>query len=62
MENERYFRAHPEIKGLLELFVSKILDDKPENILEYGGTFFDSASLRDLVKIYIKKEDENADR
>ena len=49
MQNERYFRAHPEIKGLLQLFVSKILDDRPENVLEYAGTFFDSASLRDIV-------------
>ena len=49
MENERYFRNHPEINSLLCLFVQRILDDRPENILEYGGTFFDSASLGGLV-------------
>ena len=49
MENERYFRQHPEINSLLQLFVQRILDDRPENILEYAGTFFDSASLNELV-------------
>ena len=62
MENERYFRAHPEIQGLLELFMKKVLDDKPDNVLEYAGTFFDSASLRDVVTGYMKTELESEDR
>mmetsp|Transcript_17448 Transcript_17448/g.29363 ORF Transcript_17448/g.29363 Transcript_17448/m.29363 type:complete len:126 (-) Transcript_17448:23-400(-) len=62
MQNERYFRAHPEIKGLLQLFVSKILDDRPESVLEYAGTFFDSASLRDVVTQYMTKEDDQAQK
>ena len=62
MENERYFRAHPEIQGLLELFMKKVLDDKPDNVLEYAGTFFDSASLRDVVTSYMKAEKESEDR
>ena len=62
MENERYFRQHPEINSLLQLFVQRILDDRPENILEYAGTFFDSASLNELVSKYQKKEDQNAEK
>lgn len=50
MQNELYFRNHPEIRGLINLFVRKILDDRPENILEYAGTFFDRAELRDVVE------------
>ncbi len=53
IENERYFRQHPEISSLLGLFVRKILDDRPENILEYAGTFFDRAELRDVVEAAI---------
>ena len=52
IDNEKYFRAHPEVNGLLQLFMSKVLDDRPENVLEYAGTFFDSASLRDVVTRY----------
>ena len=52
--NEKYFRGHPEIGGLLELFMFKILDDKPANVLEYAGVFFDSATLRDTVSTYMK--------
>ena len=62
MENERYFRQHPEINSLLQLFVQRILDDRPENILEYAGTFFDSASLNELVSKSQKKEDQNAEK
>ena len=62
MENERYFRQHGEINFMLQLFVSKILDDRPDKILEYAGTFFDSAGLRDLVDQYTTKEIANAEK
>ena len=54
IENEKYFRSHPEIRGLIGLFVRKILDDRPDNILEYAGTFFDRAELRDVVESSIE--------
>ena len=50
MQNEKYFRAHPEIRGLIALFLRRILDDRPDNILEYAGTFFDKAELREIVE------------
>ena len=62
MENERYFRHHPEINSLLCLFVQRILDDRPENILEYAGTFFDSASLGGLVQQHAAREAQNAEK
>eukprot|EP00347_Sterkiella_histriomuscorum_P007467 403348804 len=62
MENEKYFRQHPEIRGLMTLFVRKILDDRPDNILEYAGTFFDRAELRDVVEQAIEQERREAER
>ena len=62
MENERYFRQHPEINFMLQLFTAKILDDTPDNILEYAGTFFDSAGLRDLVSKFTKREIETEEK
>ena len=62
MENERYFRAHPEINYMLQLFTAKILDDTPDNILEYGGTFFDSAGLRVLVSKFTAREIETEEK
>ncbi len=44
------------------LFVRKILDDRPENILEYAGTFFDRAELRDVVEAAIDQEKREAAR
>ena len=48
--------------GLIGLFIRKILDDRPENILKYGGTFFDRAELRDIVTESIEKDKENEER
>ena len=48
--------------GLMGLFIRKILDDRPDEILQYGGTFFDRAELRDVVTEAIEKEKENEER
>ena len=40
----------------------KILDDRPDNILEYAGTFFDRAELRDVVEQSIEQERREAER
>ena len=42
--------------------MTKVLDDKPDNVLEYAGKFFDSASLRDVVGQYMKREHASADK
>ena len=62
MANERYFRQHPEISSLIGLFVRKILDDRPDNILEYAGTFFDRAELKDVVEQAMEQERREAAR
>ncbi len=40
----------------------KILDDRPDNILEYAGTFFDRAELREVVNDAIELEKREAAR
>jgi hypothetical protein len=49
IENEKYFRAHPELMSLVQIFLWKSIDDRPENILQYAGNFFDRAELHDVV-------------
>jgi hypothetical protein len=46
--------------GLMALFIRMILDDRPDDILKYAGTFFDRAELRDVVTEAIEREKENA--
>jgi hypothetical protein len=58
MENERYLREHPEMSTLLSLFVRKVLDERPNNILEYAGQFFDRAELKDVVERAMEDEKE----
>lgn len=56
-----YFRKHPEIRGMIALFIKKILDDRPDNILQYAGLFYDRAELRDIVdEAILKEKDEQA--
>ena len=42
--------------------MKKVLDDKPENVLEYAGEFFDSAQLAALVEDYMIKQKEAAEK
>ena len=39
--NELYLRLHPEIDTMVSVFMCKLLEDKPEDILGYAGKFFD---------------------
>ena len=50
IENEKYFREHPELNAMVQLFIFKVLDDRPDNILAYAGQFFDRAELHEVVK------------
>jgi len=60
IENEKYFREHSELNTLIRLFMSKVLDDRPENILSYAGQFFDRAELREKVD-NAREEQKNAE-
>ena len=48
--------------GLTALFIRRILDDRPDDILQYAGTFFDRAELREIVTEAIESEKENEAR
>jgi hypothetical protein len=37
IENEKYFRDHPELNSMVHCFIYKVLDDRPDNILAYAG-------------------------
>lgn len=40
MENEKYLREHKEIDLIINIFMCKLLDEKPDNVLEFAGNFF----------------------
>jgi hypothetical protein len=44
------------------LFIRKILDDRPDNILQYAGRFFDRADLHNVVGESIKEEEKSEAR
>jgi hypothetical protein len=62
IENEKYFRAHPELQSMMQLFIFKVLDDRPENILAYAGQFFDRAELHEVVKKAIEQNSASEQR
>ncbi len=43
---------------MLQNFIWKCIDDRPKNILEYAGTYFDRAELHDVVKVAAEKQKE----
>eukprot|EP00388_Colpodella_angusta_P033212 GDKK01028935.1.p1 GENE.GDKK01028935.1~~GDKK01028935.1.p1 ORF type:complete len:100 (-),score=17.32 GDKK01028935.1:123-395(-) len=58
LSNERYFRAHPELKEMVSVFVGEILEHKPENVLEFAGDFFTRGDLFAMVKQKSRSLDE----
>ena len=39
--NEIYLRSHPEVNAMISVFLCKLLEEQPDNILGYAGKFFD---------------------
>jgi hypothetical protein len=62
IENEKYFREHPELASMVQLFIFKVLDDRPDNILQYAGSFFDRAELHEVVKKSIEESSAQENR
>ena len=49
LENERYIRAHPELRQLFKHFMAVVLEEKPDNVQEFAANFFTQDNLRDVV-------------
>lgn len=41
MANETYLRKHPELAAMMSIFLFRVLEEKPEDLLAYAGKFFD---------------------
>ena len=52
MDNEKYLRAHPELKHMISKAVEQILMDKPEtkNLHEELCKFFTQGDLKQVVE------------
>jgi len=37
MMNELYLRKHPELNTMIQVFLFKVLEERPGNILAYAG-------------------------
>lgn len=50
VDNEVYIREHPELQFILENFLIKVLEDKPENVFEYAGKHFNKTDFKAKYK------------
>lgn len=48
VDNEIYLRQHPELEFILETFLIKLLEDRPENVFEYAGRQFNKSDFKSL--------------
>ncbi len=46
IDNEKYLREHPEIEFIIENYLVKMLEVRPNNILKYSGEYFNNNDLR----------------
>ncbi|KAI8823075.1 uncharacterized protein EV422DRAFT_613091 [Fimicolochytrium jonesii] len=50
MKNELYLRQHPEIRHILDYFVTQVLVQQPEDIGGYALELFSDQALREKVE------------
>ena len=49
IDNERYLRDHPEIDFIIETFMTKILEERPNvDIIKYAAEFFNKTNFREM--------------
>ncbi|KAM3135010.1 hypothetical protein pb186bvf_012834 [Paramecium bursaria] len=51
VSNEEYLRKHPELEVMLSVFLFKVLEEKPQDLLAYAGKFFDEKNLEEIIQI-----------
>ena len=56
LENEKYLRAHPELRLLFATFISEALKAKPSNPQEFAAEFFTQDGLKERVMMPPKPE------
>ncbi len=49
LENEKYLRAHPEVKMLMNHFVRHVLEHEPNDIPTFASGYFSDPGLRQKV-------------
>ena len=59
IQNEKYLRDHPEIEFIIKNFLTKILEDRPQNSIQYAGEFFNKMDLKKLYEKEVLKETGN---
>ena len=47
---EQYIREHKELKHLISVFMSKILQDKPEDTVAYAVKYFTKPDLEETIE------------
>ena len=40
LDNEKYLRDHPELRQMTSVFLARVLEEKPGDVLEFAATFF----------------------
>lgn len=57
VSNELYLRKHSELQNMISVFLCKVLEEKPKDILAYAGKYFDQADLKKIIEIESKHYD-----
>ena len=57
LENEKYLRAHSELKLLVSIFMRRLLEEKPDNPVLYAGQFFTRPDLKNDVLSSVTRVD-----
>lgn len=57
VDNEIYLREHPELEFILENFLIKLLEDRPNDVFKYAGHHFNRTDFKILYKNKMANKD-----
>lgn len=60
VNNEIYLRKHPQLQNMISVFLFKVLEEKPKDILAYAGKYFDQPDLQKIIEIESKHYDNSS--
>ena len=52
-ENEAYLKDHPELRGMMSLFMARLLEQKPKSVKQFSYEFFTAYDLKEKVNVHM---------
>ncbi|KAI9091160.1 hypothetical protein DFS34DRAFT_653743 [Phlyctochytrium arcticum] len=58
IENEHYLRKHPEIRHIMDYYLTEVLKNQPENVQEFTTQILSDEQLKQKVDLHLQDSEK----